>query len=133
MPYLFSPSTLGFYPKEDADIYRESGTLPTDTVDVSEADFIEFALNTPPDGMQRGADSSGAPAWVKKITVHSPRLERFWRDAELKKSDAAINMIQDSDTNAIGTIDGWRAYRRALRAWPQDPGFPDQNQRPKYL
>lgn len=61
--YIFSKSTLSFYPAEMEEAYQQAGTWPDDGVDVTEEIFNEFN-STAPDGKQRGADADGYPAWV---------------------------------------------------------------------
>lgn len=56
--------------------------------------------------------------------------ERSWRDSELIRADIELCKVQDSDPKAVGTVAGWREYRKALRAWPEHESFPDSAQRP---
>ena len=56
--------------------------------------------------------------------------ERLWRDAELARADIELNKVQDSDPKAVGTVAGWREYRKALRAWPEHKDFPNKEKRP---
>ena len=56
--------------------------------------------------------------------------ERLWRDAELTRADIELCKVQDSDPKAVGTVAGWREYRKALRSWPQSVDFPDTSKRP---
>ena len=56
--------------------------------------------------------------------------ERAWRNAELYRADIELNKVQDSDVNATGSVGEWRAYRKELRQYPQQPGFPSQAVRP---
>ena len=57
-------------------------------------------------------------------------LERDWRDAQLTYADIELNKVQDSDPKAIGSVSDWRAYRKALRAWPEHKDFPNKDKRP---
>lgn len=61
--YIFSKTTLAFYPVQLKENYISAGTWPDDGVDVTEEIFNEFN-STAPDGKQRGADADGYPAWV---------------------------------------------------------------------
>lgn len=58
-------------------------------------------------------------------------LERQWRDSELVRSDVELYKAQDSDPKSSGSVADWRAYRKALRAWPESPLFPNQEERPR--
>jgi len=49
------------------------------------------------------------------------KCERLWRDAELRSIDFDINKIEDSGQAATKQ----RAYRSALRDYPQQPDFPN--------
>lgn len=60
-----------------------------------------------------------------------PRVERKWRDCELRRADVELSKVQDSDPNAKGTVGDWREYRKQLRAWPSSKDFPNQAFRPK--
>ena len=46
---------------------------------------------------------------------------RGWRDGELAKADIEINKLDDEGGNSSG----YRAYRIALREWPQSDAFPE--------
>ncbi len=56
--------------------------------------------------------------------------ELAWIDAELNRSRDGLEKAQDSDPSAVGTESEWRAYRVALRAWPQSENFPVETHRP---
>lgn len=47
--------------------------------------------------------------------------ERSWRDAELSKTDIDIYKLEDAGLDATA----YRAYRIALRDYPQQPDFPN--------
>ena len=55
-------------------------------------------------------------------------LERSWRDSELSRAD--VELIKAEDDDGVGTPQEWRAYRKALRAWPKDSNFPNSEFRP---
>jgi hypothetical protein len=48
---------------------------------------------------------------------------RSWRDAELARADIELNKVQDGD--GVGTVTAWRAYRSALRKWPETLDWPN--------
>lgn len=47
---------------------------------------------------------------------------RVWRDGELARADIELNKVQDG--MGKGTVSEWRAYRVALRTWPESQDFP---------
>lgn len=55
--------------------------------------------------------------------------ERGWRDLELARADIELLKVQDGD--GTGLASDWRAYRVALRNYPQQEGFPNC-ERPKF-
>ena len=57
-------------------------------------------------------------------------IERAWRDSELIRADIELYKVQDIDPKAVGTVAGWREYRKALRAWPEHKDFPNKEKRP---
>ncbi len=48
---------------------------------------------------------------------------RVWRNAELARADIELNKVQDGD--GVGTVTAWRAYRSALRNWPESLDWPN--------
>lgn len=57
-------------------------------------------------------------------------VEASFIDDELIRVRSELEKIQDSDTNAVGTVAQWREYRKALRAWPEHEKFPSKEFRP---
>lgn len=51
--------------------------------------------------------------------------EKAWRDQQLKDTDWVVPLTDYPQHAAYLT------YRQALRDWPQDPNFPNQEFRPK--
>lgn len=76
----------------------------------------------------KGGD--GKPTTAEQGLIDNSRAERIWRNSELVVADIELNKVQDSDTNAVGTVSQWREYRKALRAWPEHSEFPDKAYRP---
>ncbi len=68
----YSAATKAFYPKESLSHYKQAGTLPDDLVEVGSSEWQTYGLGQPPEGMQRGADENGRPAWVP---IPPPDLE----------------------------------------------------------
>jgi hypothetical protein len=98
---------------------------------------IVFAYETEED-----RNKFGSPALVEmsaeEVVQHTakPKVdtakiqERLWRDGELTRADIELYKVQDSDPKAVGTVAGWREYRKALRSWPNSQDFPDISKRP---
>lgn len=128
MEIYFSAKTAACYPEELRADYEKSGTWPDDGVIIEREEFERFFLNPAPDGYKLGV-SIGRPAWIVDAE-YSASLEKGWIESELKRSADQIDKAQDSDPSAIGTETDWRAYRVALRAWPQDENFPNKELRP---
>lgn len=61
-------------------------------------------------------------------TADYPEIERSWRDSELKRAD--VELLKAEDDDGVGTPQQWRAYRKALRAWPEHADFPQKKSRP---
>jgi len=63
-----------------------------------------------------GSDREAADALADLVNT-----ERSWRDAELAKADIEIYKLEDVSSPATA----YRAYRVALRDYPQQPDFPN--------
>lgn len=70
------------------------------------------------------------PLTEEQIFASEVKLEREWRDGELKQADLVLNRIQDG-MSGFGTVAAWRQYRVDLRNWPETEGFPNSILRPK--
>lgn len=55
--------------------------------------------------------------------------ERVWRNGELDYADKMLNKIVDGQVSQDAPP--WRAYRVALRQWPESENFPDPVHRPQ--
>lgn len=62
--YYYSPSQNAFFPENLKEVYTDAGNFPTDTIEVSDDVWLEFAGNQPPEGKQRAAGHDGLPCWV---------------------------------------------------------------------
>ncbi|NYS80153.1 DUF4376 domain-containing protein [Halomonas glaciei] len=87
----YSPSRNAFYHHALEPIYKQAGTWPADAIAVSDAEWVTYTQGDPPQGMQRGGDENGRPAWVP---IPPARIEalanRKRREIEAAR-DAAIN------------------------------------------
>ena len=77
-------------------------------------------------------DVEDGEAIVTPFDRPDPRIasERAWRDNELHIADIELNKVQDG--RGTGLVGDWRAYRNALRDWPETPGFPESEYRPAF-
>lgn len=125
---FFSPSSLACYPADMRPDYELAGTWPVDAASITQEEFQEFFLSTPAAGIKIGS-ANGKPAWINDEGYISA-LELGWVQNELARAELEINKAQDSDPTATGTEADWRAYRVALRAWPQAADFPNKSSRP---
>lgn len=124
MKVYFDPISKGFY---QSDIHSE---IPPSAIEITDEKRWELI-----EGQSRGmvivvngnevALQDDEPTEEDKAVV-----ERLWRDAELARADIELYKVQDSDPKAVGTVAGWREYRKALRAWPEHEDFPNKEKRP---
>ncbi|KLU15338.1 MULTISPECIES: tail fiber assembly protein [Xenorhabdus] len=139
--YLFSPSTLGFYPVTMIGDYRAAGTLPDDVIPVADEVFLEFSQ--PLAGKLRGAANNGMPCWVDVPPPPPPTPEELQKQAVYQKqylmniARDKIAPLQDAidldmATNAEkSALTEWRKYRVLLNRvdcstapdiqWPEQP------------
>ncbi|MDU3907564.1 MAG: tail fiber assembly protein [Citrobacter portucalensis] len=134
--YLFSPSTLGFYPIEMKAEYLNKGSLPSDVIEVSDSVRNEYNF-APPEGKQLSS-SQNMPVW---IDIPPATREELIADAEREKlrlkavADDEISWRQDAVDAGIATaeetaaLSEWKKYRVMLMrvdtakpVWPTPPG-----------
>ena len=134
--YLFSPSTLGFYPIEMKEEYLTNGSLPSDVIVVSDSVRNEYNF-APPEGKQLSS-SQNMPVW---IDIPPATREELIADAEREKlrlkavADDEISWRQDAVDAGIATaeetaaLSEWKKYRVMLMrvdtakpVWPTPPG-----------
>lgn len=60
----FSSKKNAFFPSSLAGYYGASGNWPEDAIEVTGEEWQTYGQEEPPEGMQRGADANGRPAWV---------------------------------------------------------------------
>lgn len=132
----FSASSMGFYPEALMSDYESGSGWPSDAVEITKEQWIEYAGN-PPSGKTLGS-SSGAPCWVDSPP---PSKEDLIAEAEEKKSklrsvaDSEISWRQDAvdagmaTTQEITALAEWKKYRVLLMRvdttapiWPTVPG-----------
>ncbi|EEZ9630596.1 tail fiber assembly protein [Escherichia coli] len=62
----YSPSLNTFFLAGFMRRYEQAGTLPSDSIDISDEVFNEYA-GEPPEGMMRVAGKDGLPTWAEII------------------------------------------------------------------
>lgn len=129
-PY-FSQKNNAFFLLEFKPEYDKTNSWPEDAVEVSLSVWEEFASSQRV-GFERGVSGDGAPCWVEYTIPQEDLIsqERAWRDYTLNYADKEIYKLQDGDKNSTASVASWRAYRKALRNWPEDLKFPNKNFRP---
>ena len=83
--YLFSPSTLGFYPIEMKAEYLNKGSLPSDVIEVSDSVRNEYNF-APPEGKQLSS-SKNMPVWVD---IPPPTQDELIAEAEREKQQRIV-------------------------------------------
>ncbi|MEW5123802.1 tail fiber assembly protein [Citrobacter freundii] len=134
--YLFSPSTLGFYPIEMKAEYLNKGSLPSDVIEVSDSVRNEYNF-APPEGKQLSS-SQNMPIWIDIPPLSGEQLianaEKHKREC-LELANAEIDWRQDAVDTGIATaeettaLSEWKKYRIMLMrvdtskpVWPTPPG-----------
>lgn len=142
MKYLFSKSSLAFYPEDSLSDYKY---LPDDLVEISDDESAIYMFAQQPMGKVLGANKEGKPNWVD-----APELSK---EEKLEISQASLISLMTEATNQIGAlqdiVDGfadseateeekkslasWKKYRANLNrvkssedwpsnvVWPQKP------------
>lgn len=136
--YLFSKTTLGFYPADDKQAYINVGTLPDDVIEVD--DNVRNTYNAQaPEGKKLDVDSDGMPVWTD---LPAPTASELIAQANIKQtslltaakntislwqSELLLGIISDTDR---AKLTAWIAYIKAVQAidttklpviWPVQP------------
>lgn len=122
--YLFSPSTLGFYPIEMKAEYLNKGSLPSDVIEVSDSVRNEYNF-APPEGKQLSS-SQNMPVWIdlppatreeliaaaeqerQKLLAHADAVMLDWR------TELMLGEISDANR---GKLSAWLAYKNEVKTW----------------
>ncbi|PHM74284.1 tail fiber assembly protein [Xenorhabdus kozodoii] len=140
--YAFSPANKTFYSYRWKSEFDESGTWPSDAVDVFDDVFQKYSSN-PPSGMMLGVDIHNMPEWVEIPPPPPPTPEQLQQQAEsqkrqlLKTAGEKIDICQDAVDLDMSTdaekskLTAWRKYRVLLNRvdcttapdiqWPEQP------------
>lgn len=65
----------------------------------------------------------------ESVAVNAIAGARAWRSSELSRADVMFNRVTDG-LEGKGTVEDWKAYRNALRNYPEAKGFPSAESRP---
>lgn len=116
-----------FYPKSLLSVYADAGSLPSDTIEVSDKIFDEFTQNRP--GKIRISGDDGYPAWKDAPPLSSDQLSltaRQYRDAFIRATDPM--MVSDYSIGDVPLTEDQRreliATRAMYRTWPTLAGWP---------
>ncbi|WP_353613012.1 tail fiber assembly protein [Mangrovibacter phragmitis] len=122
--YLFSKTTLGFYPAADKQAYISAGTLPDDVIEVD--DNVRDTYNAQaPVGKKLDVGSDGMPVWTD---LPAPTASELIAQAKIKQtslltaakntisvwqSELLLGIISDADK---ATLTAWISYIKELQA-----------------
>ncbi|NUL36315.1 tail fiber assembly protein [Kosakonia sacchari] len=136
--YLFSKSTLGFYPEASKEDYVKAGSLPDDVIEVSDEVRDEYNFS-PPAGKKLGVDAEGHPVWVSRtkqeLIENALTYKQFLNEQAVAfitskqwPGKAALGRLKDDEKEQYGI---WLDYLDALEAldvtaapdlnWPATP------------
>ena len=133
MEYLFSPSKKTFYPATLLSDYKKAGSLPSDVIEVNEAEAQEYQGVTPPTGKVLASDEYGRPAWSDKpaptqdeLNAKKAKVEHAWVESELDAVTIELMYHWTGDPRASHTEQAWKDYAISLRDYTStdDDGNP---------
>ncbi|EDS7419640.1 tail fiber assembly protein [Salmonella enterica subsp. houtenae] len=121
--YLFSPSTLGFYPIEMKAEYLNKGSLPSDVIEVSDSVRNEYNF-APPEGKQLSS-SQNMPVWIDiPPATHEELIAAAERERQQLLTHADATMLdwrtelmlgEISDANRA-KLSSWLAYKNEVKS-----------------
>jgi hypothetical protein len=121
----WSPSTRGFYSS-----HVHGNAVPADAVKISDQTYARLiSANSAGSDIELG--SQGMPIAVERTPDQATKIAsaRARRNAALVATDWMMLRHQEEDARSKTLSDDAVAaltrYRAELRAWPQQPGFPD--------
>lgn len=125
-------NTKIFYNPIDEGFYHEGvqKVIPSSAVLISYEQYGEFRA-----AQQTGKKvcfEGGEFSFEDRVASFEDLIhyESSWVITELQLAGEELDKVQDSDPKAVGTVAGWREYRKALRAWPEHKDFPNKEKRP---
>ncbi|MCZ3383899.1 tail fiber assembly protein [Kosakonia sp. SOY2] len=103
--YLFSKTTLAFYPLILLEDFKKSATLPDDAIPVS--DDIRDTFNaSPPAGKVLATDDAGMPVWGDKPQSALVLDAEFLRSMKIDAANTYMNNKQWPGKAALGRLKG---------------------------
>lgn len=126
-----------FYSQSTQTTYLEGlhETMPGDAKEISEGRYLDVLANPAPDKV-RGHDAQGLPILIDPPPEDLAALERGWRDVEILRVQWIRDRHRDErELNRPTTItpEQFAAlldYMQDLRDWPEQSGFPAEEDRP---
>lgn len=132
MAIYFYAQTLGFDRVENP-----GPEIPEGAVEITQAQYTELFAGQA-SGKHISASDSGQPVLTTPVVSPATLVthERGWRNHALQNTQWLV--FRDAEELEVGEGTTLRseefkqllAYRQALRDWPNDPGFPQENSRP---
>ncbi|MDE9437483.1 tail fiber assembly protein [Xenorhabdus bovienii] len=92
--YIYSAKNNAFCPMAWKQRYVDVGTWPDDGVEVGESVFLEFAIETPPEGKRRIAGDNGLPTWGD---IPPPTQEELQQQVQNQRR----NLLNEADTEIM--------------------------------
>lgn len=124
--YVYSPSLDICYPYALYDAYKDSGTWPTDGIEVTPEIYEAFFLTNAPDGKKRKYDSAKKTfSWVnippyQYSATEKQEIGRSIRNTFIRATD--VMMLSDYTINDTLLTDEQKeevtATRIAFKTWP---------------
>ncbi|OHV11197.1 tail fiber assembly protein [Kushneria phosphatilytica] len=117
MPHRFSPSEKAFYSVALEARYRAEKSWPNDLVDVTDAQYREYALSSPPVGKMLSADAAGTPTWID-VPPPEPEPAETRRARAIARIDRAADQARAADRSIGQYLDAeYRVVNDALAEW----------------
>lgn len=127
----FSPMKFGFYQEALKSDYLQNNSWPDDLVEISDKDYIKFALNPVPQGKTLVFRDKLLLEDTQPTDSLIVSNEVKWVESELIRVRTELEKVQDSDPRAVGTVAQWRDYRKNLRVWVESIVPQNSDSRPK--
>ncbi|MNE61719.1 Caudovirales tail fiber assembly protein [compost metagenome] len=133
MNFSYSKSTNAFYDNTLKAAYKENGNWPEDCKEVDDDTYFEFRSGVNEEGMIRGSNQDGLPAWVEAPPLSNEALTTIAvdrRDTLMRLATKEIEPLQDAvDTGDASQADNeallkWKIFRRDLNRIDQQEGWP---------
>ena len=125
MKIYYNPENEGFY---HSDFYKN---IPASAIEISKQQYNDFC-KAQYLGKRIDYDGENFHAVDRQLSLEDlTRIENSWVSSEITRAGEQLNLVQDSDPLAVGTVGSWRDYRKQLRVWQDNEKFPNKEFRPK--